>query len=255
TGWFTISRWLPHTHRPASNLAKTSTLRSSPSARTSTASTADGQRAHCGPRRYRGARRSRDLDVVPLDVGAHAVELGAVPGRVHLQPAELVHVVVLVRGAFLLQEDELGRFLVERLVVALVGLGLDLDARLAVLDHLGQELGDVRRPEHVPDREAGTAGDRLRVRPVDHEHVREVRRHHAQVRAWTVLRPEVVDVQATLADEVGRPEVLHDREACRAYDHVHFGHGAVFGLDALRGPARDAVGDQVDVVARERLVP
>jgi hypothetical protein len=44
------------------------------------------------------------------------VELGAVPGGVHLQPAVLVDVVVLLGGALLLEEDELGRFLVERLV-------------------------------------------------------------------------------------------------------------------------------------------
>ena len=60
-------------------------------------------------------------------VQAHAVELGAVPGRVHLQPAELVDVVVLLGRALLLHQQELRSLLVERLVVALVGLVLDLD--------------------------------------------------------------------------------------------------------------------------------
>ena len=63
----------------------------------------------------------RDFDIVPVDLRAHAVVFRAVPGGVHLQPAVFVDVVVLVRGPFLLQEDELGRLGVEGLVVAFVG--------------------------------------------------------------------------------------------------------------------------------------
>ena len=82
--------------------------------------------------------RSGDLDVVPVDVGAHAVELGSVPRGVHLQPAELVDVVVLLGRALFLQEQQLRRLRVERLVVALVGLLLDLDAWTCPLRSCGR---------------------------------------------------------------------------------------------------------------------
>jgi len=52
------------------------------------------------------ARASPDLEVVPVDAGAQAVELGPVPRRVHLDAAELVHVVVLLGRAFLLEQDQ-----------------------------------------------------------------------------------------------------------------------------------------------------
>ena len=96
--------------------------------------------------------------------------------------------------------------------------------------------------------------DDVRVRPVEHEEVREARHGDAEVGAGVAV-PAPVEVDAVAADDLHRRQELRRLEAGAVEEHVELVQLAVDGDDALGHDLLDARRRQRDVVAVQRRGP
>ena len=114
----------------------------------------------------------------------------------------------------------------------------------------------VHHVAHLALREPDDAAvdDDVRVRPVEHEEVREAGHRHAEVGAGVAV-PAAVQVDAAAADDLHRREEPRRLEAGAVDQHVELVQLAVDGHDALRHDPGDARRGERDVVAVQRLRP
>ena len=118
------------------------------------------------------------------------------------------------------------------------------------LDHRHQTLSDKTCPHLIPGRQSDPARNRLRIGSIQHEQIRKVGDHHADIGAWVLRRPALMQIHATPADVFSGPQVLDNFKSCGSDDDVNFTELPIAGFNSVFSHAHNVLRDEFCILAR-----